>query len=246
MLEGAFVASVQADDGTPMDSPETLSRVAAAAVAGGAGGVRANAPANVAAIRSAVAVPIIGLHKRVDRGIRWITPFIDDVVALVEAGADIVAVDATERPRPAGALKPAELLAQIADSIGVPVLADIDCVEAGLAAVEAGAVAIATTLSGYTPTSAAAAGPDLKLVEKLVRRVDCPVIAEGRFATGADVRRAFDAGAHAVVVGKAISDPTSITKALIAEAGNPATRGAGATAFGTSRSTSTPNTNGES
>jgi putative N-acetylmannosamine-6-phosphate epimerase len=98
----------------------------------------------------------------------------------------------------------------------MPVLADVDPVEAGIAAAAAGATAVATTLSGYTEAKAASPGdepgPDLDLLRALVASVDVPVLAEGRYGTPADVRAALDAGAHAVVVGTAISDPFTLTR----------------------------------
>jgi N-acylglucosamine-6-phosphate 2-epimerase len=115
----------------------------------------------------------------------------------------------------------------------VPVLADVDSLEAGVAAREAGAAAVATTLAGYTEAAAAAAsppadgraaasaGPDLELVSALASALDCPVFAEGRIATPAQARAAFDAGAFAVVVGTAITDPVALTRGFAA-----ATRGA--------------------
>jgi N-acylglucosamine-6-phosphate 2-epimerase len=45
--------------------------------------------------------------------------------------------------------------------------------------------------------------------------LDCPVVAEGRIRTTEDVRAVFDAGAYAVVVGHAITDPTDITARLV-------------------------------
>jgi N-acylglucosamine-6-phosphate 2-epimerase len=128
------------------------------------------------------------------------------------AGADIVAVDATLRPRPDGVD-----LASLASELSVPVLADVDSLEAGLAAREAGAAAVATTLAGYTGGSASAsAGPDLELVAALASELDCPVFAEGRIATPDQARAAFDAGAFAVVVGTAITDPVALTRRFAA------------------------------
>jgi N-acylglucosamine-6-phosphate 2-epimerase len=150
----------------------------------------------------------------------YITPSLEDARAVAAAGADIVAVDATLRPRPDGVS-----LASLVAELRVPVLADVDCLEAGLAACEAGAAAVATTLAGYTHADnagagspatvsgdAASEGPDLELVEVLAAELDCPVFAEGRIATPAQARAAFDAGAFAVVVGTAITDPVALTR----------------------------------
>src|SRR5215211_4026293 len=132
------------------------------------------------------------------------------------AGADVLALDATGRPRADGR-GPGELIEQLKYELPLPLLADVDCYAAGIAAREAGAAAVATTLSGYTSGPPPAA-PDLELVERLAAALDCPVLAEGRYASVDDVRRAFDAGAHAVVVGTAITDPVALTRRFAAAA----------------------------
>jgi N-acylglucosamine-6-phosphate 2-epimerase len=121
-------------------------------------------------------------------------------------------VDATLRPRPDGVS-----LASLVAELPLPVLADVDCLEAGVAAREAGAAAVATTLSGYTGADTPS-GPDLDLVAALASELDCPVFAEGRIATPDQARAAFDAGAFAVVVGTAITDPVALTRGFAAAA----------------------------
>jgi N-acylglucosamine-6-phosphate 2-epimerase len=65
--------------------------MAVAAVQGGAVAIRANSPVDIAAIRRVVSVPIIGLWKRDLPGYAVrITPRLDDALALVDAGADII------------------------------------------------------------------------------------------------------------------------------------------------------------
>ena len=217
-LRGGLVVSVQASPGTPLDAPEHIAAMARAAALGGAAGIRA---VEVAAVKDAVTLPVIGLRKRpVEGSAVYITPTLEDARAAAASGADIVAVDATLRPRPDGV----ELAALVAE-LPVPVLADIDCFEAGVAARDAGAAAVATTLAGYTgaaaPTAsggAASDGPDLELVSALAAELDCPVIAEGRIATPEQARAAFDAGAFAVVVGTAITDPVALTRGFAAAA----------------------------
>jgi N-acylglucosamine-6-phosphate 2-epimerase len=210
-LRGGLVVSVQAAPGTPLDAPAHVAALARAASLGGASGIRA---VEVAAVKEAVALPVIGLRKRRVEGSEvYITPTLEDARLVVAAGADIVAVDATLRPRPDGV----ELAALVAE-LDVPVLADVDGFEAGVAAREAGAAAVATTLAGYTDGAATPAAPDLGLVSELVAQLDCPVFAEGRIATPEQARAAFDAGAFAVVVGTAITDPAALTRGFVAAA----------------------------
>jgi N-acylglucosamine-6-phosphate 2-epimerase len=208
-LRGGLVVSVHAPEGSPLAASSHLSAMARAAELGGAAGLRA---VDVAAVKEAVGLPVIGLRKRrVEGSDVYITPSVDDARAVAAAGADIVAVDATLRPRPDG-VDLASLVAELA----VPVLADVDSLEAGLAAREAGAAAVATTLAGYTSNTPSPVEPDIHLVEVLAAELDCPVFAEGRIATPAQARAAFDAGASAVVVGSAITDPLALTHAFAA------------------------------
>jgi N-acylglucosamine-6-phosphate 2-epimerase len=229
-LRGGLVVSVQASPGTPLAAPAHIAAMAQAAMLGGAAGIRAT---EVAAVKQAVALPVIGLRKRRVEGSEvYITPSLVDARAVAAAGAEMVAVDATLRPRPDGV----ELATLVAE-LPVPVLADVDCLEAGLAAREAGAEAVATTLAGYTGDSAplpgaapagtvaepaagasAPTGPELELVEALASELDCPVFAEGRIATPDQARAAFDAGAFAVVVGTAITDPVALTRCFASAA----------------------------
>jgi N-acylglucosamine-6-phosphate 2-epimerase len=213
-IEGGLVVSVQADPGSPLDDPAHTAAIAAAAVAGGAGAIRAEGAADIAAVKAAVPVPVIGLRKRDVPGsdVR-ITPALEDAREVAAAGADVIALDSTQRPRPGGA-RIDELLGEVAE-LGRPVLADVDSLAAGVAARRAGASAVATTLSGYTSGPVPTA-PDLELVAALARELDCPVLAEGRYAEPEAVEAAFRVGAFAVVVGTAITDPTALTRRLAA------------------------------
>jgi N-acylglucosamine-6-phosphate 2-epimerase len=207
-LEGRLVVSVQAPEGSPLRETSHLVAMARAAEAGGAAGVRAEGGADIAAIRAAVALPIIGLRKRrVPRSDVYITPELADAHEIAAAGADILAVDATLRPRP-GDMSPDEFIAALTRELPQLVLADVDSLEAGAAAREAGAAAA-------TP---APAGPDLDLVARLAAKLDCPVLAEGRYASPEAVRAALEAGAFAVVVGAAITDPLALTRRFAAAA----------------------------
>lgn len=212
-IRGGLVVSVQAPPGSPLRDTAVMAAIATAARAGGAAGIRAAGAEDVAAIKAAVDVPVVGLHKRHEPdGVR-ITPTLEDARAIAAAGADVVAVDATLRPRGDGRSS-AEFLAALTGELAVPVLADVDDLDAGVAAAEAGADAVASTLAGYTNAGPVPEGPDVDLVAALARAVDVPVVAEGRYATPDDLRAAFATGAHAVVVGTAITDPAALTSRL--------------------------------
>jgi N-acylglucosamine-6-phosphate 2-epimerase len=212
----SIVVSCQARGGNPLHGPEPMALMARAAVEGGAAAIRANGPEDVAAIRAAVDVPILGINKLGDPAGVFITPSVDAAEAVVAAGAQIVAVDGTLRPRPDGrSLR--DHVTDIHERLGVEVMADCDSLEAGVAAREAGVDIVATTLAGYTGGNVPD-GPDVDLVARLAGALDCPIVAEGRYWTREDVRAGFDAGAHAIVVGTAITNPMEITRRFVAVA----------------------------
>lgn len=214
-LAGGLVVSCQPvldDPDDPMRDPYVQARVAAAVVRGGAVAVRANGTADVRAIRAAVDVPVIGLHKQGVEGV-FITPTAAHALDVAAAGAHIVAVDATDRPRPDGRSF-ADTVRAVHERSDALVLADVSTVEEGVAAVRAGADAVATTLSGYTPASPPTDGPDLTLVARLADLLPVPVIAEGRYRSAEQIGQAFAAGAHSVVMGNAVTSPLWLTRRL--------------------------------
>ncbi|MBI5878523.1 MAG: putative N-acetylmannosamine-6-phosphate 2-epimerase [Chloroflexi bacterium] len=211
-LRGGLIVSCQADDDSPLHSPRAMALMAQAAALGGAVGTRVNGPADVRAVRKATRLPIIGIYKQRDP--RWpvyITPTFAAARAVALAGADIIAIDAAHRAR-RGAVSPEELIRQIQRELRKPVMADVDSLAEGIAAAEAGADMLATTMAGYTGSRPRTEGPDLELLAELAARVRVPVICEGRVRNADDLRAAFAAGAFAVVVGNAITNPIAITQ----------------------------------
>ena len=190
---GNLIVSCQAPEGSALKAPGTLARLAKAAVDGGAVGVRANGAADVAAIRSAVSVPIIGIAKSMQADGRiLITPSFESARELVAAGANSIALDCTERGQRFGAL---DRLARIRTELGVPVLADIATIEEARAAQAAGADFVLTTLRGYTPETQHILDFDAQFVRTLARELETPVIAEGRIGTPQQAATALEAGA---------------------------------------------------
>lgn len=209
-LEGQLIVSCQAYPGEPMRDPNTTGQVAASAVRGGAAAVRVQGLADVQFTRTAVEVPVIGLWKDGHDGI-FITPTLHHALAVAHAGAHVVALDGTTRERPDG-LSLAEVVKGVNEQSNALVMADCDSLEAAFAAAEAGADFIGTTLAGYTDARPKTDGPDLDLLSAIAEaETGIPLIAEGRIHTPAQARAALDAGAHAVVVGTAITHPISIT-----------------------------------
>ncbi|MFC0134609.1 N-acetylmannosamine-6-phosphate 2-epimerase [Massilia eurypsychrophila] len=206
-MAARLVVSCQPIDDGPLDRHDIVARFAMAAVVGGAGAIRIEGAERLAAVRSQVNVPIIGIVKYdLDDSPVRITPFIADVDALIAAGADIVAVDATARPRPVAL---ADLLAAIRAG-GAWAMADCSCEEDALAAHALGFDIIGTTLSGYTGGAVPDAA-DFDLIAALAAQVP-RVMAEGRIHTPADVVLARAAGAWAVTVGTAITRTELVTQ----------------------------------
>lgn len=210
--KNGLIVSCQADPGDPLFGPVHMVAMARAAKGGGAVAIRANGPDDVAAIKQAVPLPVIGLFKRRYEGSAiYITPTLAEVRAMAAAGADVLALQLTSGPRPGG-LSNEEFVALVRQEFpGLPLMADIATVEEGLAAARMGVDLLSTTMSGYTPDSPQLDGPDLGLVGDLARRLSVPVVAEGRIRTPEEARQALQAGAHAVVVGTAITRPQTVT-----------------------------------
>ena len=188
--------------------------MAEAAEAGGACAIRAEGLSDIRAIKSTVKVPVIGLIKSItDQTPVIITPLLQDAIDLIEAGADMIALDATLRKRADGSSGP-EFVSAVR-ALGIPVLADIDNLESAIAAAKAGADAVSTTLAGYTG-GPIPENPDIDLVASCVNAISVPVVAEGRFATPQEVALAFKAGAWSVCVGGAITDPWKSTQRFVA------------------------------
>jgi putative N-acetylmannosamine-6-phosphate epimerase len=202
-LRGRLVVSCQPVEGGPLDDDDVVLRMARAAVAGGAAGLRIEGARRMAHVRRGIDVPLIGIVKRdLPFSAVRITPLLEDVRALADAGADIIAVDATRRARPAPLPSLAALLAQIRTAGAWP-MADASCVDDALAAWALGFPIVATTLSGYTEGKAPE-DPDLGLVAHLVAQ-GCRVMAEGRYDTPARAAAAVAAGAWSVTVGSALT-----------------------------------------
>lgn len=214
-VRGRLIVSCQAQPHEPLHGSAIMARMAIAAAQGGAAAIRANTPEDIAAIRAAVNLPIVGLYKVDLPGYAvYITPRLQDAVAVAAAGADVIAIDATQRPRP----EYDELsgyIAAIHAATGLPILADISTYQEGLVAEAAGADLVSTTMSGYTPYSPDLPGPDIDLVRRLTTVLKVPLVAEGRYHAPDQVVQALAAGATTVIVGGAITRPQEITRRFV-------------------------------
>lgn len=201
-----LIISCQAPATSPLHDPFVIGAMAEAAINQGAAGVRIDSPDHVQAVRQRLPQTlIIGLWKQQIPGCEvYITPRFEDAVAVAVAGADVIAIDATLRERPQGETM-ANLIARIHGELGKPVMADVDTLEAGMAASLAGADIVGTTLYGYTEATRHLTPPGFELLEQLVAKLSVPVICEGGIASPEMAKTALKLGAAAVVVGTAIT-----------------------------------------
>ena len=190
--------------------------MAVAAKRAGAAGIRTNGERDVKEIKKTVDLPVIGLIKKEYEGFsQYITVTMKEIDTLVKVGADIIALDCTMRERGDrktvnGFIK--EIKEKYPDII---LMADISTFEEGVNAEKAGVDMVGTTLSGYTPYSEKTDGPDFKLVEKLSKELAIPVIAEGKIHEPQQAKKMLELGAHAVVVGGAITRPLEIAQRFV-------------------------------
>lgn len=219
-IKGTVVVSVQAMPNEPLYLEQCMIGMMKSVVNGGAGALRLAGARDVKNAKKLFNLPIIGLTKpniipKNYKELVYITPNIKDVIELVEAGADVIATDATQRKRPNN-----EKLQDLIKYIHINkrfAMADISTLEEGLNAKDLGADIISTTLAGYTLESAnsPANEPDFELLKQLVEQTQLPVVLEGRIWEPEQVNKAFELGAHCVVIGSAITRPQLITKRFV-------------------------------
>ena len=212
-LPQGLIVSCQAPTESPLHHPEAIAAMAQASINQGAVAVRIDTPSHIQAVRQRITQPIIGLWKQQLPGFDvYITPRFSDAEAIAQAGADIIAIDATLRKRPAGETL-ATLINRIHNQLGKAVMADVDTIEAAKLAVKSGADFVATTLYGYTEQTKTAFTPGFDLLTQIVKNLEVPAICEGGIASPQMAKKAINLGAYAVVVGTDITGIDSKVKA---------------------------------
>lgn len=213
-IKGKLVVSCQALPHEPLHSSYIMSRMAVAAMQGGAAGIRAQSVSDINAIAEVCHLPIIGIVKRnYDDSEIYITPTMKEIEELLTTRAEIIAMDATCRKRSGGILTK-ELIDRVHEA-GRLAMADCSTFEECLAAQEIGFDIVSTTMSGYTEYSAHLDGPDFELIRKCAAQLAVPVIAEGKIHYPEDLRKVFECGAFSAVVGGAITRPQEITARFV-------------------------------
>ena len=210
-----LIVSCQALEDEPLHSSFIMSRMAVAAMQGGAKGIRANSIEDIEAIKKAVPLPVIGIIKRdyKDSDV-YITPTYEDVDDLVQVGCDIIAMDATISMRP-GCISLDTFFKKVKEKYPKQLfMEDCSTVEEAVHADELGFDFIGTTLVGYTSQSKGDQinADDFKIIRDILKQVKHPVIAEGNIDTPQKAKRVLELGCYSVVVGSIITRPQIITK----------------------------------
>ena len=214
-IKGGLIVSCQGLEHEPMHSSFIMQRFAVSAMQGGAVGIRANTVEDILEIKKEVTAPVIAIIKRdyPDSEV-YITPTTKEVAELGDIGVEIIAIDATNRPRPNG-----QTLAEIVEFArknypNALLMADTSCYDECVNAEKLGFDFIGTTMRGYTPYTKGVKLPDYKFIKKLVKTLNTPIIAEGGISTPAELKKVMKLKVHCAVVGGAITRPQNITKSF--------------------------------
>lgn len=203
-LQSRLIVSCQSPQDSPLHQPEIIAAIAKTCVNQGAVAVRIDSPSHIFAVKQLLPdIPVIGLWKRVyPNSSVYITPTLTEVEEVITAGAEIIAIDATDTKHPQETVS--ELIDYIhrADKL---VMADIDTVSNAIAAQSMGADLIATTLYGYTSTTKHLTPPGFPLLEALRDQLTTPLLCEGGITSPEMAKRALALGAYSIVVGTVIT-----------------------------------------
>lgn len=217
-MKNGLIVSCQVQKDDPIYTDDIVVKMAEAAKWAGAVGIRANSPEQIKAIKEKVDLPIIGLYKiwHEDSEV-FITPTLEAAKQVWEAGAEIIALDCTNQITHEKT-KAIELLpivkAEIPDAI---IFADVSNYDEAKKAIELGADIVAPTLYGYTEETKNIEEPNLREFARMCRdfKDDAYVMMEGHLYTPEDAMKCLYLGAHAVVVGSAITRPHLTAKRFV-------------------------------
>ncbi len=217
-IKAGVIVSCQAQENEPFYNEIAISAMMKDVIRGGACALRVAGARDVSLAKSLFPeIPVIGITKpkiipENYKELVYITPTLEDVELLAGAGADIIAFDATNRARE----NSIEDMINKIHSLGKLAMADVALFSEAIEADKFGADLISTTLSGYTKESESnSEEPDFELLQKSVQKLKTPVILEGRIWEPSQIKKAFELGAHSVVIGSAITRPKEIVMRYI-------------------------------
>ena len=217
-MKGGLIVSCQTQKDDPIYSEDMHIKMAQAAKWAGAVALRANSPEQIRDIKSAVNLPVIGLYKIWHENTDvFITPTLEAAKEVWAAGAEIIALDTTAQINGEGR-RAYELLPEVKKEIPEAILfADVSNYEEAARAVELGADIVGPTLYGYTAATKNIESPDLREFARMCRDFGDKVymMMEGHIYTPEDAMKCIFLGAHAVVVGSAITRPHLTAKRFV-------------------------------
>ena len=213
--KGQLIVSCQAAEGEPLHGADHIAALAQTVQMGGAAGIRIDGPENIRAVRWLSDLPLIGSYKiHSPQSSIYVTPTFEAARQTVQAGADLVGIEATCSPRPNGE-DVNTIIRRIHEETSAAVVADISTLDEALAVCESQPDFITTAMAGATPQSPQGENFDYDLLSEMVRQINIPILAEGRIYTPEEAAQTLVAGAFAVVVGTAITRPHKITERFV-------------------------------
>lgn len=217
-VKGNLIVSCQALPDEPLHSSYIMSKMALAAMEGGAKGIRANSKQDIIEIKKEVDLPVVGIVKRdYEDSPVFITATCKEIDELIESGCEMIAMDATIRKRPDD-IELSKLVSYTREkNSDIQLMADIATLEDAVQAEQLGFDCISTTLHGYTEETSESKlfHNDFKFLKDILENVNIPVIAEGNVITPEMYKRCMELGTYACVVGGAITRPRDITKRFV-------------------------------
>ena len=217
-FKGGLIVSCQVQWDDPIYDENIVVKMAQAAKWAGAVGIRANSPEQIAKIKAAVDLPMIGLYNiwHEDTDV-FITPTLEACKQVWEAGAEIIALDCTTQITHEGTVA-RDLLPVVKEAIPEAIIfADVSNYDEAVWAAAHGADIVGPTLYGYTKETANIESPDLRSFARMCRDLkdEAYVIMEGHIYTPEDAMKCIFLGAHSVVVGSAITRPHLTAKRFV-------------------------------